>query len=336
MQRIRNSKPELLRVRYALAFFRALEAKGFDGRSMWQSAGLGANVLDDPEAWMPLEDLCKFLKLAVDETEYRALGLDAGIRPRRMHSEFSLKVLLRPSLYEALSSICRMSGREDTSARWRLVRDGPDYWMQCRRMHGHTEGIRQIELFRYACVLEIVRFVAGDHWLPRRLDLQSKRFDTEPDPGYFGACDVRFGMPHLQLSIPPLLLGRTLTNIPNAPMSNPHFTQSLDSFVNTLVEVARYQALSGRARLEDTARALGLSTRTLQRRLANEGITFSRLLLAVRIDTAKEWLASDLTSVTEISRRLGYTKSTNFSRAFHKVCGVGPTEYRRLIISERS
>ena len=321
----------LLRVRYARAFMRAMEKKGIDGISIWKGAGLAEEILEDPEAWMPLPDLFCFLDTTVRRTGYNTLGLDAGIAPRRQHSEFSLKTLLSPSLFEALSSVCKRSGQEDTSAHFRLVREGPLFWMRCERMRGNEEGIRQVEFFRYAALLEIVRFATGDDWLPPKVDFQSSFSHGLPESTLLTGPEIRSDMPNMQFAIPPLLLSRPINGVPNAPLGESRFTAQLSDFQRVLLEVVRYNVLSGKCRLQDAAMAMELSQRSFQRRLADQGITYSMLLLNVRIDTAMVWLAEGAKSVSEIAARLGYRECTNFSRTFRKICGITPREYRRLM-----
>ncbi len=323
----------LLRVRYAIAFLRGLEEKGIDGRALWREAGLAETLLEDPEAWMPVRDLCAFLEVAVHRTGYETLGLDAGIAPRRQHSEFSLKLLLSPTLYETLSSICSSAHEEDTSANWRLVRDRSTVWMQSEHRGEPSEGARQIGYFRYACLLEIVRFAADETWLPTRVDFQSGRCGSALKSKLLDGVEVQFNRPQMQFSIPPLLLSRPLHNIPDAPVGLSHYTASIDSFESALLEVVRYQMLSGKPQLDDAAHRLGLSRRTLQRRLAEQNVTYQRLLQHVRMETAKEWLSEAEYSVTDIASRLGYGKVTNFSRAFRKGFGTTPREYRQLVNS---
>ncbi len=56
--------------------------------------------------------------------------------------------------------------------------------------------------------------------------------------------------------------------------------------------------------------------------------TFSELVLKMRMEQAKEWLEKEDINVEEIAKRLQYSNSQNFSRAFKKVVGVPPGQYR--------
>jgi AraC-like DNA-binding protein len=75
---------------------------------------------------------------------------------------------------------------------------------------------------------------------------------------------------------------------------------------------------------------IGTSARTLQRRLADHGASFSRLLQAVRFRNSQRLLRDPELPLSEIAKRLGYTDLPNFLRAFKRWAGVSPNEYRRL------
>jgi AraC-like DNA-binding protein len=86
--------------------------------------------------------------------------------------------------------------------------------------------------------------------------------------------------------------------------------------------------------IKSVATRLGMSPRTVDRRLADERTSFSALRDAVRFERARQMLAEDLSSVAQIAARLGYRDAANFSRAFRRHCGVTPSEYRQLQYGE--
>ena len=81
-------------------------------------------------------------------------------------------------------------------------------------------------------------------------------------------------------------------------------------------------------RLEDTAAALGLSTRSLQRYLLAEGGSFSATLRHMRTDLASQMLRRSTTSLAEIGFCCGYADQAHFQREFRKVTGQTPRHYR--------
>ncbi len=77
------------------------------------------------------------------------------------------------------------------------------------------------------------------------------------------------------------------------------------------------------------ADACGMSLRTLQRRLSEEGTSFSTLLSQVRKGVAKRRLAAGRTTVASISAELGYTRQTSLTRAMRRWTGLPPTRFQK-------
>jgi AraC-like DNA-binding protein len=74
--------------------------------------------------------------------------------------------------------------------------------------------------------------------------------------------------------------------------------------------------------------ALHLTQRTLQRRLDEEGTSYSALLAEVRLERATELMRRSGLQNDEIARALGFDDASAFSRAFKSWTGVSPRQYR--------
>jgi len=83
--------------------------------------------------------------------------------------------------------------------------------------------------------------------------------------------------------------------------------------------------------LADVARALGMSPRTLQRRLDDDGVTFRQLVLDVKIDVAKELLAAEQLTIAAVATAVGFSRVSAFSRAFSQRTGISPTKFRAAL-----
>lgn len=80
------------------------------------------------------------------------------------------------------------------------------------------------------------------------------------------------------------------------------------------------------------ARRLHMTSRTLHRRLSEEGTSFREILEAVRHTLALEHLKSSHFTMSEVAYRLGYTDLSNFRRAFKRWEGVSPSVYRERYV----
>jgi len=84
----------------------------------------------------------------------------------------------------------------------------------------------------------------------------------------------------------------------------------------------------GAPTIEEIAGALGVRVRTLQRRLAANGITYSWLVGQVRVEEAKRLLRETNLTHTKIAAALAYSDPAHFTRAFVRWTGATPRAYR--------
>ena len=88
------------------------------------------------------------------------------------------------------------------------------------------------------------------------------------------------------------------------------------------------QLPSGRATQGSIASAVHMSTRSLQRRLREEGTSYRELLEETRRELATQYMRQSNLSVNEITYLLGFSEPANFTRAFRRWTGRSPTQYR--------
>lgn len=100
----------------------------------------------------------------------------------------------------------------------------------------------------------------------------------------------------------------------------------------TRVRAALLEALpSGAHAMPQVAKQLGMSKRTLQRRLAGEGTTFQQVLQKTREDLARHYLTETELVTAEIGFLLGFDEPNSFYRAFRDWTGLTPEGLRRLV-----
>ena len=320
-----------LRVRYAENLLQVLENSGLPTGRALSAVGL-QNVELKAGSWMPFVQLDAFIEEIIREHGYWDLGLTAAMLPRVQHSSFSRKTLFEHTLFQSLQSICSGIHMEDTSAFFRLIRENNNCWIHCGTIQGGRETVRQIELYRLGAMIDTIRYTAGANWLPETVQLQSIDDGRLQDVELFRDINIRFNSPGLAIPVPNHLL-------PNAPSLNriAPIDENTDSdtvnsaprtFEMATKTVIRNQIELGNIHVNDVAHCLGVSTRSLQRYLAVQNTSFSILLEQSKIERAQELLGSTSLTHRQIARALGYRHQTDFSRAFRRVCGVTPRQFR--------
>jgi AraC-like DNA-binding protein len=85
----------------------------------------------------------------------------------------------------------------------------------------------------------------------------------------------------------------------------------------------------GHPNVPSVAKMLGLSARTLQRRLSEEGVTYARVVARARFAVAQRLLDDPACKVIEVALDLGYSDQAHFARAFARWTGLAPREFQR-------
>jgi AraC-like DNA-binding protein len=173
-------------------------------------------------------------------------------------------------------------------------------------------------------------------------DLQSHYVDLSmPEPAYFPRFkhlmpSARFDQPATKIVFDAALLDLALVQANRGAMQLAleqceHALDALGPQRDTDIERVRQILRSdgGYRSLEKVARALAVSPRTLRRRLASQGLSFSALVAEERQRKAKSLLDRRQIPLEEIAERTGYSTLSNFVRAFREWTGTTPAEYRR-------
>ena len=94
-------------------------------------------------------------------------------------------------------------------------------------------------------------------------------------------------------------------------------------------QIVHTYLIDGYPRIVHIAEAANTSVRSLQRSLSSAGTTYSELIEEVRLEAAIAMLTETDARSIDISHALGYTDPANFARAFRRMTGVSPREFRK-------
>lgn len=155
--------------------------------------------------------------------------------------------------------------------------------------------------------------------------------DVTPWKTLFGVVPT-FGAASSSFAIPQRMLDRPL----RTAEATVHKTLGTPASTAELVRAAMEAKIRETPTIGDVARTLGLSQRTLQRRLGDERVSFRDLLLDVRIATAQRMLERIDVNIGEIAAAVGFANVSTFSTAFSGKTGVTPTAFRKQRAAGRS
>lgn len=299
-------------------------------------AGLPTGLRDQTVRFVPEIALKRFLQSAARRAGDAFLGAtlarSVSVQDYGVWGDYVLEApTLRSALLRAVSVIHLHADNDTLTLRQRADSVLVEYGFGERGGKGYL----QVAMAAIGPLVSIPRHYLGEGWRPPQMGVDlddkgaAKRLDFE-----FG-CRVKTGDKAITIEIPdadllaanPAKKARVTTREDVVRACHGGAPQGIVSILEQLL----LQRLGlGGTNLEDIARTIGMSKRTLQRRLDQDGIDFRSLSSSVRMRRARELLVGSDLSVSEIATLLDYSTPSHFARAFQKCFGVVPTTYRHI------
>lgn len=187
----------------------------------------------------------------------------------------------------------------------------------------------------FATFVELGRQGTRVHITPRHVELARPADGSSALANFYG-CPVRYGAERNALRLDVADLDRPFPghNPELLDMLNPALITALteataSASISHQVKAALKRVLaSGRPEIADVARELGMSERTLQRRITEDGTSFRQLTLETRQEVVRHLLSEPSIEIDEIACLLGYEDTNSFYRAFRAWEGTTPARWR--------
>lgn len=190
------------------------------------------------------------------------------------------------------------------------------------------------------CLLEHVNFVymystfclaAGQETAPDQIHLQSHmapNLDVLLPSG--NNARILLGQPATALVFPAQFLSQPMLGLATGPAEHA-FPEKPPGVVDSIASILDSWARDCLPNLVMIADSLDISARTLQRRIGEEGQTFSEVVDNWRFTRGIQMLSNSGMKICEVSQRLGYANPSNFDRAFRRWTGVSPHNFRESV-----
>jgi AraC-like DNA-binding protein len=325
----------LVRVRYADSFAQVLNQIGAPTERLLNQVNLSEQMFSVRDGYMTVDRLWEFTALATRYSGMPDIGLAAGLTPLERHSRFGRNLLLAPTLYQAITRFRAEAREELTNADFRIFRQAGRVWFCGGSVEGAEDEVRQVELYRIAMMVQVIRWAAGSCWKPSDLRLQSPDARHLRDTELVRDTNIQVGCAQSAVGFRPKLLSQSLKPAIEAPENGgdkadlfPKFGCAIN-FQRSVKEIVRTHILASRVSIKDVSRSLSMTVRTLQRHLAESGLTFSQLVDETRVEAAVTMLEESDMAISEIAAALDYSEPSHFTRAFRRATGTIPRLYRK-------
>lgn len=313
-----------------------LHHAGVPRPKLLEGSGIGEADLLTPEKLITHAQELRVFANALNCHHDPALGLYLGLRMHvSAYGILGYSMLASRTLRDALQLALSFPELLGTYFRLALTPQGDE-------VHLTADGYRyapELTVFNtelcLTSLLTVIRDLLGESVRPRRLLLAYRPpLHAETYTERLG-CPVDFGAPTSALCFSPALLDRPL------PLADPvschngvqqclRMSGLLSARGDVIDQLRQHLAshLQDTASLDNVARHLHRSTRTLRRHLQQQNTSYQQVLDEVRFDRARQLLKDTDLPIYLIAEHLGYSETASFRHAFQRWSGASPSLYR--------
>lgn len=304
-----------------------------------QRAGLSPREATQPPQSIPAAGFFDLLEFrAGTEPRGRYTGIELGARMRcDDYGAFGLAFKSAANLFGSFNRVERY-GRVVTSVANYTVHPGPKQtFMAIDPGQGSRLGQRMTNELALAAGIALCREVSTTPFSPSAVYFSHERPASLDAYDAHFRCPMHFGADRdgFEIAQDDLLTGNRLGDDGLSRFFDAHLDKALENLVDVsrldqkvCAEISR--ALSeGVPVIGDVAARLGMSGRTLQRRLADTGHIYQDLVERTRRSLAERLLRETNYALAEIAFLTGYAEQSTFSRAFKRLSGQTPASFRK-------
>lgn len=300
-------------------------------------AGLTVEQIDNRSTRVKARSQIRLLELAADALQDDLLGFHLA-RDYDLREIGLLYYVLASSevLDEALHKVVRYSGiaNEGVSLKFRATKEtaitfnyvGVERQSDCH----HIE-------FWLVSVIRLCRQLTNRRLVPSRIRVIHHRQKTPAELRSFLGCEIEFAS-----SVDEVVLPGAVKLMPISSADS-HLNELLIKYceealqrrgperatLRSSVENAMAPLLPhGKATAVETARQIGMSHRTLARKLSSEGVTFSEISEELKANLARHYLRNGDLPISQVAWLLGYREISAFTHAFRRWTGMTPSQLR--------
>ena len=327
-------------INFVSAIVEMLNLQGEDAPALLEQVGIPQALLSDPFAQIAAKQFLTFVQGAIDLTQDEALGfhiaqrVDPGVFSPVGYASMSSK-----TFEDALVLGMQYQDIITYGVALELIREADRVSVKL------VSTIPGNPLSRFVVELGLAGMVKlGRTLTDFNIPYQQVSFRYPPPPycqeyEAFFQCPLEFNAPFNQLVFAPEVLALPILH------ADPILSNMMKKICETmLASIPKDQSLTAQVRhytvqlfemqfpgFEDVAAKLGMSPRTLRRKLKEEETSFQEILDDVRCKLSMAYLKKPTLSINEIALLMGFSEPSTFHRAFKKWTGQTPGAYRRGI-----
>ena len=316
---------------------RAAGVHGVKPESLYESVNFDASILEDPDSRIPFAQIVALYEKAAELTGDDNFGLHIGENVNLSAFDVLGYCALNSStLGAAFARVARYHSIWTDGALFTLESANTTSAIVYRYVETSLPTHRQDSEMTLATVTTLCRKIATPDFAPTAVEFQHAAPANISEHRRIFNCAVKFNAPSNRLSFPSSFLSLPIAKADASlcAVLDRHAEELLakypprDSLIDQVRNLIAGEFRGGEPSLERIADHLGLTPRTLQRKLQELGTSYNDVLDQMRRQLAMRYLREPQMAICEVAYLLGFSESSSFHRAFKRWTGVTPKEFR--------
>lgn len=317
-----------------------IEMRGGDTVALLKSLGLKARALDDPAHRVPSEKIGSLLLGAAIQLKDPLLGLHMGdaATPAVIDS-VGYAVTHSPTIGDAFDIVIRSARYQNEAFHCSLQTQDRNSTFIVSFIDPDAEAARHLSERALAHVVHWIAGLTGVDFKPVEIRFPHNRNQDRKEYQRVLKAPVSFNQHHYAVVFDPAILSVRLpeANLQLGQILQHHLDQALAAMpmLDNLMDAVRREVAAnltdGPISMPVICEKLGMSPRTCQRKLREEGLTWNKLIEQLRKNIAMQYLSGSGLPAYEVSYLLGFSDQAAFNRAFKRWTGVTPGKYRQQL-----
>ncbi|MEC7545646.1 MAG: AraC family transcriptional regulator [Pseudomonadota bacterium] len=313
---------------------------GLEPGSMYARAGIDLGEEDGVGMFVSARQVLNLVDQIMGALKMPYIGLAMGnLMTVSHHGMAGLAAVTQPTLWDCGQAVVRFCRELFPPLEMSVTLDGEEGWFAIDEnipLHPYSHFFVELNLVSFYNIFRDL--VAND---PDLMPLRVEIGYPEPSWGHiyrrYFKCPVVFGCHQSRI------IGKSMLAEHELPLANRLMAMTAEKslFENIPTKAMKYLPLRLRRlliryygafpSLENAASELGMSGRTMRRKLKDDGTSYQQELDFVRQKFAREYFARGGDSVTELAHLLGFADSSAFAKAFRRWTDMSPKEYMASI-----
>ena len=328
---------EIIRASAWGGFAELVTSLGGDVSGIFAAAHLDPRLLEDPERYLPLQQFVECHAIAAERLKRKDFGLLIGQKQSLSTlGPMSIAMINSRTAREGITTAARFMHVHNPALSMSLTpipRTRLDL-ISCKLQLSKPARREQNDERVISIVHSVMKQLAKEQYQPHAIWFTHARIS--PMSVYrrvFGLAPL-FEQPTMGIALERSVLDSTRTGasekmreIAESYLAEHALTHATE-YTKSVAAMARSLMRGGEFTPAQTAKALGMHPRTLQRRLREEGSSFEKIKDIARREWAEALLAQTSVSLTHIAAMLGYADASAFSRSCRRWFGEAPRDFR--------